>query len=76
MTKLMTAMIALDYCSLDEIMTIKASDIQTGSGDTFYDGDTISVRDALLAMLLPSSNTLAVAFSRFVGNKILNIKNN
>lgn len=75
MTKLMTAMVVLDYCSLDETLTIIASDIQSGSGSTFYAGDQISIADAIPAMLLPSSNTLAVALSRYVGNKIINIKN-
>lgn len=75
MTKLMTAMIVLDYCSLNETLEIIASDIQSGSGSTFYAGDKISIADAIPAMLLPSSNTLAVALSRYVGNKIINIKN-
>lgn len=75
MTKLMTAMVVLDYCSLDETLEIIASDIQSGSGSTFYAGDKISISDAIPAMLLPSSNTLAVALSRYVGNKIINIKN-
>lgn len=74
MTKLMTAMVVLDYCNLDEKMTIISSDIQSGN-PVYADGDTMTIYDAVLAMLLPSSNTLAVALSRFVGNKILNIKN-
>lgn len=73
-TKLMTAMVALDHISLDETITIKASDIQSGSGDTFYEGDTINAADAMLAMLLPSSNTLATAFARVAGGRILNGK--
>ena len=73
-TKLMTAMVALDHLSLDEAITVKFSDIQTGSGDTFYDGDTINAEDAILAMLLPSSNTLATTIARVVGKRILNGK--
>lgn len=71
-TKLMTAMVALDHLTLDETITIKSGDIQSGSGDTFYAGDTINAGDAILAMLLPSSNTLAAALARVVGWKILN----
>lgn len=70
-TKLMTAKVALDYLSLSESITIKSSDIQCGSGDTFYPGDVIYVGDAILAMLLPSSNTLATALARVAGEKIL-----
>lgn len=73
-TKLMTAMVALDHLSLDEIITIKSGDIKSGSGDTFYEGDTILFGDAILAMLLPSSNTLATAIARVAGEKILNGK--
>ena len=73
-TKLMTAMIVFDHLSMNDTITIKASDIESGSGDTFYSGDTLNVGDAILAMMLPSSNTLAHAFARVVGNKILNGK--
>lgn len=73
-TKLMTAMVALDYLDLNEIITIKTSDIEDGSGDTFYNGDTLNVADAMVAFLLPSSNTLGSAFARVVGEKILKIK--
>ena len=60
--------------SLDEIITIHSSDIKSGSGDTFYEGGTILFGDAILAMLLPSSNTLATAIARTTGEKILNGK--
>ncbi len=73
-TKLMTAMVALDTLSVDDTITIKPSDIKAGSGDTFYAGDTIKVGDAILAMLLPSSNTLATAIARTAGRCILNTK--
>jgi len=73
-TKLMTAMIVFDHLSMNDTITIKDFDITAGSGDTFYAGDTLKVADAILAMMLPSSNTLATAFARVVGNKILNGK--
>lgn len=74
MTKLMTALVILDYCKLDEELTIIASDIQKDSYPIFYEGDIMYIKDAIPAMLLPSSNTLAVALSRFVGEKIINIQ--
>jgi len=73
-TKMMTALVALDHLTLDETITIKSGDIESGTGDTFYAGDTINAGDAILAMMLPSSNTLAHAIARVVGNKILNGK--
>ena len=70
-TKLMTAKVALDFLPMSESITIKSSDIQSGSGDTFYSGDVLYVEDAILAMLLPSSNTLATALARVAGERIL-----
>ena len=73
-TKLMTAMVALDNIGTDEIITIKSSDIRSGSGDTFYADDTLLLGDAILAMLLASSNTLATAIARTAGERILGMK--
>lgn len=73
-TKIMTCLVALDHLSLNENITIHASDIQSGSGDTYYEGDIINVADAIVAMMLPSSNTLATALARAAGNRILNGK--
>jgi D-alanyl-D-alanine carboxypeptidase len=73
-TKLMTAMVALDYISINETIIIKSGDIKPGSGDTYYVGDTITFGDAIFAMLLPSSNTLAMAIARTVGAVLLNYR--
>ena len=75
MTKMMTAIIALDYCKPDEIITIQQDDLQRGSGPKFYDGDKLTMEEALIALMLPSSNTLAKAISRHVGEKILHLRN-
>lgn len=71
MTKLMTAMLLIDHCDFEERITIKQSDITGGSGDIYYEGDMMYVKDILPALLLPSSNTLATAISRHVGDKLL-----
>lgn len=71
-TKVITAMVMLDYVKqLDENIEIIASDITGGSGAILNEGDIISWRDALYAMMLPSSNTAAQAVARCVGKKIL-----
>lgn len=75
MTKMMTAIIALDYCLPDEIITIQEDDLQRGSGPKFYPGDKLTMDEAIIALMLPSSNTLAKAISRHVGEKILNLQN-
>ena len=74
MTKVMTAMIALDYCKPDEIITVEEGDLVGGSGPKLQDGDKLTMEDALIALMLPSSNTLAKAISRYVGEKILRIQ--
>jgi len=75
MTKMMTAIIALDYCLPDEIITVQESDIMKGSGPKLYDGDKLTMEEAIIALMLPSSNTLAKAISRHVGEKILTLHN-
>lgn len=73
-TKVMTAITGLDYVNdLNEKVTIKSSDIETGSGNVFTAGDIVSIKDLLYAMMLPSSNTGAHAFARACGEKIVTL---
>ena len=74
MTKIMTGIVALNFCKGNEIITIEATDMRAGSGDEVFVGDEFTLWDALVVMHLSSSNTLATAISRFVGNIILNNK--
>ncbi|MGM0301267.1 hypothetical protein IGI66_000859 [Enterococcus sp. AZ048] len=72
MTKMINALIVLDNVhNLNETFQIKAFDISGGSGPRLYEGDVISFWDALHFLFLPSSNTIAKAFSRIVGEKII-----
>jgi len=67
-TKLMTALLVVENITdLDKQFEIKGSDIIDSSGPLVCIGDMISYRDALYALLLPSSNTMATALSRKVG---------
>lgn len=71
-TKVMTAMTAIDYAdSLSEKILFKSSDLEGGSGAVFQAGDIITLKDALEAMLLPSSNMAAKAIARNIGKKYL-----
>lgn len=70
-TKVMTALCMMEWIdNLDRYLCIKSSDLMPGSGPKFFDGDSITYRDALHAMLLPSSNTAAVALSRTIGQQM------
>lgn len=71
-TKVLTAIVLLESgMKLDETITLKESDIQSGSGPVFTAGEKISVLDALYLMMLPSSNTAAKAVARAAGKSIV-----
>ena len=75
--KIMTACTAFDYIDdLSETLTIKESDYSHGSGPKLVAGEVYTIRDALYAMFLPSSNTMCQAVARVVGHKILKINTN
>ena len=71
-TKIMTAMTALDFCPyLGEKMEFISSDLTDGSGAIFQAGDIVSLKDAIAALLLPSSNMAATAIARNIGKLYL-----
>jgi D-alanyl-D-alanine carboxypeptidase len=71
-TKVMSLITGLDYVdNVKEIITVKSSDVQAGSGNYFSAGDTMTIEELMLAMMLPSSNTAAQAFGRICGEKML-----
>ena len=71
-TKTMTMLCALDFLGNPyDLVTVKTSDIVGGSGSTFYDGDILTMHDALRIMMMESSNTLANTVARETGRKIL-----
>ena len=68
----MTVLCALDYImNIHETITVKTVDIVGGSGSTFYNGDQLTMYDALRIMMMESSNTLANTIARTIGDKIL-----
>lgn len=73
-SKTMTMLCALDYITdIHALVRVKTSDIANGSGSTFYDGDKLTMYDALRIMMMESSNTLANTIARVIGNKILDM---
>jgi len=72
--KIITAVTMLDWVDdINETFTFVSSDAIGGSGSVFSTGDVISFKDALYAMMLPSSNMAAHAVARAVGAKILTL---
>ncbi|MDO4295193.1 MAG: serine hydrolase [bacterium] len=69
-TKLMTALLVLEHCKLDDVVTYRASSAyQLESGAVklnLAEGDTLTVRDSLYALLLKSANDVAVGLAEHV----------
>ena len=72
-TKLLTALVVIENCpSLDETVTFSHDavyNVESGSGNSLSleEGDQLSVRDCLYALLLRSSNQAANALAEHVG---------
>lgn len=57
-TKIMTALVALDYYKPDDILTVKSGNVP-GSGLHLIPGEKFHFMDLMYAMLLPSANDAA-----------------
>lgn len=77
--KLLTALTAMDYCDYDEEVCV-GGEISLIARDAsrawLKEGDRLSVRQLLYAMLLPSGNDAAYALATFCGNKLLSREDN
>lgn len=62
-TKIMTALVALDYYNENSILTVYTPNIE-GSNLGFQPGEQFYLKDLLFAMLLPSSNEAAYAIAQ------------
>lgn len=61
-TKIMTALTALDYFKLDDIITVYSNNI-VGAKVGFSKGEQFTFEDMLYAIMLPSGNDAAVAIA-------------
>ena len=65
----MTSICMLDFVyDINTKFTIKTLDITSGSGPALNNGDIMTYKEGLHAMLLPSSNTTAEAVATSVGH--------
>lgn len=73
-TKILTALIIIENCSMDDVITFSHNavyNVESGSSSAGYDeGDTITVKDALYAMLLKSANEVANALAEHCAGSI------
>lgn len=73
-TKVMTALLVIENCSLDETVTFSHNavfNVESGSSNAgINEGDELSVRDCLYALLLKSANESANALAEHVAGSI------
>lgn len=69
-TKIMTSMLAMKNCGMDEVVTITAEDLQLEEGSQvcgFQVGDRLTMNQLLHCLLVYSGNDAASAIARYVG---------
>ncbi len=70
-TKLMTALLAIKHCEMDDIVTIDEDNcgitVRGAQLCGFAEGDTLTMRDLLYCLLVYSGNDAALAIARHVG---------
>lgn len=73
-TKIMTALLALENCSLNDIVTMQDSDftdVNNGASNAgLRPGEQITVENLLYCLMLPSGNEAANALARTIGGSI------
>lgn len=62
-TKIMTALVALDYYKMSDILTVKTENVE-GVNVGFKVGEKLNFLDVLYSMLLPSGNDSALVLSQ------------
>ena len=73
LTKVMTALVALKYGSIDQVMTATSAVNITESGATLCGikpGDTMTLNQALYVLLLQSANDVAMMIAENVGGSV------
>ena len=73
LTKVMTALVALENCQLDEVLTASENVKISESGATLCGleaGDTMTMDQALHALLMQSANDAAVMIAEHVGGSV------
>ena len=70
-TKIMTALITLESCALDEVVTVDSAATHIeGSSAYLKEGERLTVEELLYALMLQSANDAAVALAIHIGGDI------
>lgn len=70
LTKIMTAILALEYGSPDDVVTATADDVVGESAMGLVSGEQQTMGNLLYGMLLPSGNDAAMAIARHLGSTV------
>lgn len=71
-TKVMTAVVALEYAPLDTPITVSAEAASVGESSAhLLAGDVLELEDALKALMIPSGNDAAIAIAQNLGKLML-----
>lgn len=70
-TKILTAILALEYGKLDDVVTIEPDDLVGESTMGLKSGEQQTVRELLYGMLLPSGNDASMAIARTLGSRVI-----
>lgn len=72
-TKIMTALLAIEYGNLDDLVIIKRSSVGIeGSSIYLKEGESIRLRDLLYGLMLRSGNDAAMAIAEHIGGTVDN----
>lgn len=69
-TKVMTALVALEHGKLDDVLTVSENAVYSVSGTSHIalsPGEVITLEEALYGLMLASANDCAVAIAEFIG---------
>ena len=69
-TKIMTAVVALQHCALDREYTVTKDDMAEGSSMYLKPGETVTMEELLYGLMLASGNDAALAVARCAGGTI------
>lgn len=70
-TKILTAILALEYGKLDDVVKVAPEDLVGESSMGLREGEVQTLRDLLYGMLLPSGNDAAMAIARTLGSRVV-----
>jgi len=70
LTKIMTAILALEYGNLNDVISVVPEDLAGESTMGLVAGEQQRLHDLLYGMLLPSGNDAAMAVARYLGSRL------